>query len=463
MLRKDTEQRTPEQEQAWLQKMEQQFRQSYHLVKIFYEMNRNEEGRYNHETSSVLFDTSSMPEGMPAALTSMMDPEKGRAEREAWENRTTEIVSSTETWLRILDDGAVEIQYDHTRYDLGYLSPSVDIEDVPEALSAMTCRMREEKEESEEDPIGAYADKVSHSSRTVLRRSQEVFTLRPNGTGGTVEKSGWVQEYDYDGNTTKDSISEPSTFPAGNSEVNGDLMTLRFNMLSKLRYTLNKAVESEAPDHYSTLFTPAARQSILQMALGEIRIAAENGEIKDEKEETRVHGHSEFNGDFIWPIADYSHARTTTDENGRITVEHTHLGQNLDQAYMAGEIEVPPPTPTCAGFGTMMRSSDESRKVVDEWKKSRKKAVGEDAYRAEIKAEVEKLKRALMNNEGSVHGQIRIITIDPKIGIYTYQFAQRIPEGDLHNHTEKTVFEVHSENLQSPSCDELATLLALTI
>lgn len=463
MTRKEGEQHSSKQEKIWILEMERQLRQIYHMGRIFYEMNRNEEGRYNHETGRILFDTILQSEGRPTALTSLVDPKRDETKQEAWNNRTTEIINLTEIWLCILDDGAVEIQYEHTRYDQGYLTPSVDLDDVPKAISTMTCRMRKEKKESEKDPIGSYADIVSHSSKTVLRRSQEVFIIRPNGAGSTVEKSGWVQEYDYGGNTTKDEVTQLSTFSAGNNEVSGYIMTLRLNMLSKLRYLLNKAGESEDPDYYTALFTPVIKRNILQMALSEIRIAAENGEVRDEKEEVSFQGGSQYIGGFIWPTADYSYTRITNNSSGEIDIERTNVGHNLIEGYMFSDIKIPVPTPTSAGFGAMMQINSISNEVVREWENARKKTIGKDAYRSEIKAEIEQLKLGLINNEGSVYGQIRILTIDPTTGAYTYQFAQRIPEGDLHNHTGETQLEVHQENPQDPSCDELDTLLTLII
>jgi len=306
----------------------------------------------------------------------------------------------------------------------------------------------------------AIAGRMARSSHIVLKRSAKTFILRPEGKGGTIEVSSWEQEYDYNSNVTKDEVIQPVIYSVGNETVDRDLMMLRFNMMSNLRHELNKAVESEAPEDYAARFTPAVRQAILRMSLSEIQIAAENGEKKNEKEEARVHGHCEFRGDYIQLQAQYSLFRTITDEDGIITVEHTHLGHDLSEAYFADAIEV---TSKDADFGTLMRVSDEAREAVEEWEKTTKAEVGEEVYRVRIKEEIEKLKDALMCNEGTVHGQIRILTIDPRNGIYQYQFAQRIPKGALNNHTDHTVLEMHSENPQSPSCDELATLLSLAI
>ncbi len=464
MPRKEEESHTPEQKRIWLLKMQQQFRQAYQMGKIFYELRKSEDrGQFDYETGKVLFDDIAMPEDLPTAFTSLIDPEKGQAEHEAWDNRTKEIISSTKTWLRIRDDGAVEITHEHTRYDQGYITPTIEIDDIPDALAALTAISQEEAETTESDPIRTFADQVSQSSHTLLKRSEERFVLRSNGRGGSVEMSSWVQEYDYDGNTTRDEMTAPVVYELGNEKADHHLMSLRFNMLSELRYTLNKAVESEAPDHYAALFTPVVRQQILQMALSEIQIAAEHGVKKTERDDTEVDGHSEFSRHFILPTADYSRSKTSTDENGVITIEQTHLSHDLDLAIMAGQIEVPPLTPLSAGFGYLMKSTDLARRAVDQWEKSRKLAIGEAAFSAEISAEIERLKIALVNNEDSIHGQIRILTIDPKTSKYTYQFAQRIPEGVLNNHTDHTILESRTENLQNPGCDELATLLTLAI
>lgn len=465
MIQKDREDQTPEQDLSRLWKMQQQFRQTYQMGRIFYELRKTEKSDYYHdqETGRVLFDSYSMSEGVPAALTPLIDPERGKAEREAWENRINEIVSATKTWLRILDDGALEIKYEHSRYDQGYITPTVGLDDVPEALSAMTFSMRSRKKEEDENLIEAIADRVSRSPHIVLRRSEETFILRPERRSGTVETSSWKQEYDSNGNITKDEVVEPVVYSVGNGNTDIDLMTLRFNMMSNLLYELNKAVESEAPEHYAARFTPAARQAILQMVLGEIQIAAENGEKKNKKEEVMVHGHCESRGDFIYPQAEYSRFCMVTVDDGVITVENTHIARDLPETFFASVIEVPAPTSKDVGFVAFLKASNEVSRVVDEWNEAALTENGEVAYRAKIKEEIERLKLALVNNEGTVHGQIRILTIDPRTGVYQYIFAQRIPEGALDNHTDNTVLEIHGENPQDPSCDELSTLLGLAI
>lgn len=431
--------------------MQKYFRQAYHLVRIFYELKKNDgESEFDPETNRVRYDLHSSAEGEPTAFSLSPDTEQDQIDREAWENRTTEIVRETETWIRLLSDGGVEVVFESKRYDQGYVTPTISLDESPMLLQAMLASARERDDEDGE--LDTLANDLSESPVIVLGRSRKTLILYPDGLSGTVNMSGWSQKYDYDGKLLEESTEELKTYEAKDSAVFGSLSTLRFNMMSELRYLLNKSVESEAPEYYRALFTSEVRHSILDLAISEIKNAVET-DTKQNQDEIDVTGGCRFETDFVFPEVHFFHNLRNTGDNGVITLEHVSLDCDLNNVYFVEEIQQIAPLFGSQSFAEKSKYSRAVVTAVREWKKTQLEKIGLQIYESRLKNEFEKMKEQLVAGEGGVTGQIRILKINPSTGRYTYHFV-------LRNEQE---FEIHAQNHEDPSCDELSMLLSLAI
>jgi len=444
MTRVETDLRNPDNERKWRLELEKQFRQSCELVKIFYEIYKNQENRYNPETGQVLYDTSYDSENT-----------------EDNETQTNKFFTITETWIRVLDDSSVEIQYDYTKYHQDDSSHAVEVDDIPDELSKLITYTAIRDQENQFDPLGQYSEMISGSPRQLARRWREVFILRPNETGGTVEKNGWAEVYDPDGTNPKQKVMPSSEMSVGDKEANLFFMTLRLDLFSELRATLNKAVESEKPEYYQLLLSEDVRKRIQAFALREIQIATKN-ETLELRAEVSVNGSAEIRHNFISPQVEYYERKINHTDN-RITYEHSQLVHGLSQSYIASIVEVPSPIPTTVDHLDWTDKMFDCMEVIEQWRESRIGMIGEEAFQAEIRAEIERLKEELMANIGSAHGQIRQLKVDPNSGTYTYQFFQRIPADSFHNPTVEIVSDTYTGNPENPLYSELDMLLRLAV
>lgn len=453
IMNKDIEVRPqPEQDDFSVQRLKE-FRQTYTMAKIFHELRKNANYPCDLETGRVLFDSHSNPESMPSVFSSKEEI----AEHDA---RETDIVNEGSTWFRILPNGDIEIKHENYRYDLNHVIPTVDIDDAADAINAMTCAVRDRREEEEEDPMGTNADQAAASGKMLLGRNEEFIVLHRVGDEESAQVWGFSEKFDYDGTLIERTETEPTNHHPDSKACYDAISHYRFNMFSELRYTLNKAVESEAPEHYQAFFTPEVKQQILKFALEEARQNALNGKERKIEEDVRIYGKAERIGMTLYPQVEYSVSSTNKEPNGKIRIEYAHVLADLQETMIGNDLEAPDSLPALGRMSERFQYSDEIRDAVKAWEEARRDLVGEPSFKQEALAQLSKLKEQMASNEGSAHGQIRVVMLDPLTGEYQYYFFRRtyLEEDDEPN----VEVETHFGDNQNPNPDELAMLMSFS-
>lgn len=88
-------------------------RQVFAMARIYHAIYENDNRKYDRETGYVLFQELAITEGMPLLLDGINNPEKAAADIEKWNNRTTEIESTTQYRVKLTGD-AVLIEISNT-------------------------------------------------------------------------------------------------------------------------------------------------------------------------------------------------------------------------------------------------------------------------------------------------------------------------------------------------------------
>jgi hypothetical protein len=166
-----------------------------------------------------------------------------------------------------------------------------------------------------------------------------------------------------------------------------------------------------------------------------------------------VIGEFSFDHDFLWPKVNFLRNSRITHDDGIKVIEHTSLDCDWTRVYFADEIENIAPLYGGQHFLVKSEFMLQTLNVIAQWKKNQAANLGADVRDARLKTEIEKMKEQVVAGEGGVTGQIRVLKINPSTGEYTYHFVLR----------NKQEFEIHAQNHEDPSCDELSMLLALAI
>lgn len=441
-MSKDSEvRRQPEQDDSHIK----WFRQTRSLAEILYILGKNGNYPCDPETGRILLDRLILPES--EGFISIFSRKEGIAEPDA---RKTEIVNESSTWLRILPNGDVEIKYENNRYDLNRVIPPVDIDDVPELIKAMAHVLRETMRKAEEDPIGTYAEQAAASEKTLLGRDEELVVLSRGGA------QVWrlSEEYGHDEILINREETGPEEYLPSSEACLMTVSYYRFNMFNQLSDLLKKAVISEAAEYYQALFTPEVRQKIQRFALEEARQNALNGEGPKDKEEVRISGGVERVGMTFYPQVGYSVSSVNKMPNGKIRIEYTHV-------LVDPQEKISPPFLDRPRLSKVFQYHDEIGDVVEDWVKARRQLVGEPAFDQEALAHLSELKEQMASNEGSAHGHIRVIALDPLTGKYQYYFLRRsYSKGSGEPNVE---VETHFSDTQNPHPDELLMLLSFAL
>lgn len=450
MTKPENPQRSPEQEARWTESKKKGFRQAKALAEIFYSLSKNQNKRLDPETNRILFDTISMPEGMPAINST-------KEEKEAWANRTVEIENETEIWIGLLEDGSVEIVYERTRFDKGYITPSVSLNDIGDALSNMTCSIRQDQEEAKVDPFAAHIRKISQPGRMVLKRSRERLVLHPNNT---VSQGEWSEEYNEDGHVTVSRDKAEATFKSTDDEVSVDISTLHFNLFNVLRSMLNSAVQYGESDPNSVHLTKEIRKQILTFALTEIQHIDHK---KRQQKALDFSGQTIYNQRLVSPAVEQSLYETRVSDSGQIEVRHIAISVPFEESFISQDLTAPEPVDMNDGLENVMSMQTKVLKSVRTWSKEKKSQLGDEAYNDFLQSQLDAVHTALIHNQGNVSGQSRILIVQPETQRYQYSFVRKVPTGNIDNRTPEAIFIQRQGNPEDPSFDELATLLSLTL